>query len=143
MSGLAPVATEKQRAALRASNRRVIAERLRWPAGVLKACEDLDAEHPGWAVGWLRENCARGWERPAGFCASRVDRAVIGADRVFGLTADDLRARIAAVEVRKAAKVAADQRRWESMRALGAGYGSSSRPRASAMSRLAVDSDTS
>lgn len=120
MSGLAPVRTEKQRAALRASNRRIIAQRAGWPAGVLQACEDLDGEHPGWAVGWLPENYARGWERPAGFCASRVDRAVIGADRVFGLTASDLRARIAAVEARQTAKVAADQRRWESMRALGA-----------------------
>jgi hypothetical protein len=33
-------------------NRRVLAERLGWPAGALKECERLDDEHPGWRFGY-------------------------------------------------------------------------------------------
>jgi hypothetical protein len=37
---------------LRWHNRRVMAERLKWPAGHLETCERLDDEHPGWYAGW-------------------------------------------------------------------------------------------
>lgn len=57
--------------ALRHHNRRVLAERLHWPDGVLEACARVEVEHPGWVVFWMRENTTPGFERPAGFHAVR------------------------------------------------------------------------
>ena len=53
-------------------NRRVFAERLAWPDGALATCERLEDTHPGWSVGYLLENRIRGFERPAGYQATRV-----------------------------------------------------------------------
>lgn len=50
-------------------NQKLLAERLRWPAGALAACWDLENRHPGWHVDWLSENTGPGFERPAGFRA--------------------------------------------------------------------------
>lgn len=33
-------------------NRRLVAERLRWPAGALEACTALAAAHPEWTIYW-------------------------------------------------------------------------------------------
>jgi hypothetical protein len=55
---------------LRRRNQAVLAERLRWPAGALQACADLEDRHPGWYVSWMIENVTPGWERPAGFHAT-------------------------------------------------------------------------
>lgn len=54
---------------LRAQNRALLAERLRWPEGALQACQELEQRHPGWHVHWLGE-AIRG-RRRAGFHASR------------------------------------------------------------------------
>lgn len=37
---------------LAAHNRRVLAERLGWPAGAVEVCERVDAAHPGWHTNW-------------------------------------------------------------------------------------------
>jgi hypothetical protein len=37
---------------LQRHNRRVLAERLRWPDGTLETCEELEQEHPAWHVFW-------------------------------------------------------------------------------------------
>lgn len=50
-------------------NRVILAERLRWPDGALKACSALEDAHPGWRVWWMAENTTPGFERPAGFHA--------------------------------------------------------------------------
>ena len=50
---------------LYAANRRLAAYRNHWPDGALEACEKLDAEHPGWSIGYRHV-----WrEHPAGFYA--------------------------------------------------------------------------
>lgn len=54
--------------ALRAQNKVLLAERLRWPDGALQACQDLEKRYPGWNVHWLGESI-RG-RRRAGFHAS-------------------------------------------------------------------------
>jgi hypothetical protein len=51
-------------------NQRVLAGRLRWPAGALEACWTLEDRHDGWHVSWLAENTTPGFERPAGFRAT-------------------------------------------------------------------------
>lgn len=58
-----------ERIVLSQKNRRIIAERTNWPAGVLETCERFEAAHPGWWVCWMRENKHSWWERPAGFRA--------------------------------------------------------------------------
>jgi hypothetical protein len=35
--------------------RAVTSFRLRWPDGVLDACEELAAEHPAWSIHWTAE----------------------------------------------------------------------------------------
>jgi len=57
---------------LRHHNNRIMAERLNWPDGVLDACHNLEDRHPGWSVGWLGENTIKGFERPAGYIATRA-----------------------------------------------------------------------
>lgn len=71
-------------------NRRILAAR--WPAGRLKTCEDLEAEHPGWSLWWSPGNTVPGFERPAGFLATRGD-----GQEVRGADAAEVRAGIAAV----------------------------------------------
>lgn len=55
---------------LRVKNRRVMAERMEWPPGVVEACERVE-KRTGWWVSWLPENKTRGFERPATFWAQR------------------------------------------------------------------------
>jgi hypothetical protein len=37
-------------------NRRVIAERLGWPDGVLETCEQTEPQHPGWSLSWHKDD---------------------------------------------------------------------------------------
>jgi hypothetical protein len=78
---LPPIDTPEQRLALARSNRRVLAERCRWPAGTLQACEEFDVRHPGWFVMWSPANTTVGWEHPAGYTAMRFDSP--GRDGIF------------------------------------------------------------
>lgn len=121
----------QRRAELRAHNRRIFAERLRWPAGVLEVCEALDAEHPAWSASWMRPNHIKGWERPAGYCATRVDGPDLpGGDQlrrlpedgvprtitVFAETVGELEGLIAAADERVEAYELEQQAMWESVR---------------------------
>jgi hypothetical protein len=83
--------------ALERSNRRVLAERLGWPAGALEECEQLDAAYPGWSITWSPGNTVRGFERPAGFYG--VDRNYKGWAPVhaYGATPAELVADIIAL----------------------------------------------
>lgn len=52
-------------------NRRLLADRLRWPLGALQECEWIDRDHPGWWAAWMDANA---WaKRPAGYYARRWD----------------------------------------------------------------------
>lgn len=53
------------------ANRKVLAERLGWPAGMLEACEQLDREHPDWTAFWRSEVTWAQHPHPAGFVATR------------------------------------------------------------------------
>lgn len=110
-------------------NRRVLARRGGWPAGALAECERLDREYPAWSFHWLTENRLKGWEHPAGFSARRLSGYLVGGDEmrrapednvlrkphVFGPDVPALLDRIAAVEVRIAAKAEAERRLWASV----------------------------
>lgn len=63
---------ERERAELAWNNRRVLAERLKWPAGALETCEEIERKYPGWSLFWMSENKAMGFERVAGFSAVLV-----------------------------------------------------------------------
>lgn len=52
-------------------NRIVLARRLSWPPGAMNACDHVERDHPGWTVMWQAASTVPGWERPAGFCATR------------------------------------------------------------------------
>lgn len=73
--------------ALRRANARILAKKLGWPSGALTACWRLEKAHPGWAVWWLGENTIKGFERPAGFRATRdgIHQAEILAPTAEGL----------------------------------------------------------
>jgi len=98
-------------------NLRLIAERSGWPPGALETCLRLEGEHPGWRVGWLRENTYPGFERPAGWLASTEELCLKDADddlpgrwcspRLFAVTPEALVKRMAEMEER-----ATDQREW-------------------------------
>lgn len=76
---------------LRRRNRQILAERLRWPDGALQACAELESRHPGWHVSWMTENVTPGWERLAGFSASRETGAHgIKELKAFAPTAQEL-----------------------------------------------------
>jgi hypothetical protein len=77
---------------LRASNRRILAERLHWPDGALQACVELEGRHPGWDVSWSHENTIKGFEHPARFSANYDDAAGGGMHKlaVFAETAEEL-----------------------------------------------------
>ncbi|MCY1141395.1 hypothetical protein OWR29_25635 [Actinoplanes sp. Pm04-4] len=54
-------------------NRRVLAERLRWPAGALEECLRVEKDRPGYNVSWFREWTVPGFERAEGFYAWRTE----------------------------------------------------------------------
>ncbi|BEL06073.1 hypothetical protein Q0Z83_042640 [Actinoplanes sichuanensis] len=54
-------------------NRRLMAQRLPYPAGALDSCERFDRDHPFWSASWMPPNLGRGSDRPAGFGARRTD----------------------------------------------------------------------
>lgn len=104
-------------------NRRIIAERLRWPAGTLEICEQLDRLHPGWHVDWEDANPGPSrWSHPARYSAMRHDVKIEGGDpmrpndgirrypAVYGETVDELRAAITAMDERLAAEKELDRR---------------------------------
>lgn len=55
-------------------NRRVIASRTGWPEGAVEACDKLHDAYPDWIPGWQPANTIRGFEKPAGYYASRHNR---------------------------------------------------------------------
>ena len=54
--------------ALTARDRRLLADRLHWPDGVLEACEAVEAGHPGWHATWNPGGGTCQWAR-AGYYA--------------------------------------------------------------------------
>jgi len=77
-------------------NRRIIAERMRWPAGALEACEEIERTHPGWSPSWHDANIYPGFEAPAGYYALRLERNR-GEGPAYGVDAAALTAAIEAV----------------------------------------------
>ncbi|MCM4083025.1 hypothetical protein [Paractinoplanes hotanensis] len=53
-------------------NRRLLAERLRWPDGALDECLRIEKDRPGFDVCWFREWTVVGFERAEGFHAWRA-----------------------------------------------------------------------
>jgi hypothetical protein len=97
---LPPIDTPEQRRELAWSNRRVLAARLRWPAGILEECEQVSTDHPHWHVMWGREVTGR-LAQPAGFTAyrRRADGFVPAALRhAFGETLAELLLDVAYLE---------------------------------------------
>ena len=80
-------------------SRRVLAERLSWPARALDACECLQREHPGWEVWWRHENSSvKGFEHKAGLYAWREgdqpQRNGVRRRELYGATADQLECKL-------------------------------------------------
>jgi hypothetical protein len=78
-----PMEQKRARAAVQQRswrNRRLIAERLRWPAGALATCEMLDRRIRAWTFSWAPASKYTGFERAAGFFAYRLEDDA----RVFG-----------------------------------------------------------
>lgn len=71
-------AAEAEQAAFRRRNVRLMAERAKWPAGALEACERLEDAYPGWTLWWARANTVKGFERPEGFIAVWRGRPLTG-----------------------------------------------------------------
>lgn len=95
------------------NNRRLWAERLKWPPGALEECERLDVEYWSWSFSWRPESTIKGFEHPAGYVAVRSSGWFAGADEtqqpddgrprrpaVFALEVDELERRIASMEER-------------------------------------------
>ena len=82
---------------LLAKNRRLLAQREHWPDGALQGCEQVDADHPGWATWWRR---ADGWTPAAGFYAQRHGETGPRYPRPYGATPDELGAAIDAAPQR-------------------------------------------
>jgi hypothetical protein len=98
------------RDALSWNNRRVLAERLKWPDGILAEAEHLDEKHPGWSTWWYGDG--------RGFCASMPDgesrrRPSGGWEQptVYGPSVAELEESIAAMEETIAAERAEVERR--------------------------------
>ncbi len=70
------------------NNRRVLAERLRWPLGALQECEWLERDHPEWTACW-RHACA--WSgKPAGYYARRHNEDGRRYPEPYGATPQEL-----------------------------------------------------
>lgn len=112
----------------RRRNQELIAERLRWPAGMLETCRRIEDEHPGWLVSWTPANDWAG--HGDGFTALHPDANLPDGDetrpgpkdwvlrhpRVFGETPEALAVRIGAVMERVAAQAECRERAWRAMR---------------------------
>lgn len=103
-------------------NRRIIAERLSWPARALDVCEGMDRLYPGWTAWWddAHPGPSR-WAHPARYSASRHDVSIEGGDpmrsdgirrhpTVYGETVAELRAAIEAMQARIDAQEELDRR---------------------------------
>lgn len=66
-------------------NRVLIAERLRWPVGARRGCENVEAEHPGWNAWWQRA----GWAGPEGWYALHDNHWHLE-PAMYGATPDEL-----------------------------------------------------
>lgn len=92
-------------------NRRILADRLGWPAGALAACEALDRRFPGWHTSWAPANTAAGFEAPAGYWATDQPGYGHRAGQAHGA---DPNALAVAIVRRQAARAAQDEEwaRW-------------------------------
>ncbi|WP_189081175.1 hypothetical protein [Mangrovihabitans endophyticus] len=54
-------------------NRRVLAERLGWPSGILTVCEEIDDAYPAWSVTWHRGG-GHDWAREGYYAMPRAPR---------------------------------------------------------------------
>lgn len=71
---------------LAARNRRIVAERLKWPDGAIDACERIERDHPGWNVYYA----ARPWPTlKSGYYATRLHSHRLER-RLYGATANEL-----------------------------------------------------
>jgi hypothetical protein len=84
MSALPPVDPEL--------NRRVIAERLDWPAGAADACEAIERDYPRWSAFWVAGDLPP-WSARRGYRAV-AQRHWVDV-HAFGETPEKLRAEIA------------------------------------------------
>lgn len=102
-----PIDTLQGREALARSNRRVLAERLGWPAGHLEACEQVDVDRPGWFASWYKANLAPPeFAHPARFSGwRRLGNVRVHAETIEGLLTviDEAEVRIAEEAAREAA----------------------------------------
>jgi hypothetical protein len=73
-------------------NRRIIAEYLGWPEGVVEACEQLDRAHIGWSATWSDGDSQA--KPKVGFYAERQGRRT-GEPMAYGATPEELSAVIA------------------------------------------------
>jgi hypothetical protein len=85
--------------------RRMIAERLHWPAGAVEACEHLEATHPGFSVSWFEQwrSAVKVFNREAGFYAWREGENPgqmwgtewVGRTEWYGATSEELAGKLA------------------------------------------------
>jgi hypothetical protein len=71
--------------ALRERNRALLAERLNWPDGALRACWETERQFPGWCA-W--------WSRTSGYGASPATGPAIGHRTHYAPTAEALRTKV-------------------------------------------------
>lgn len=74
-----------------AHNRRILAERLKWPPEAVRLCEYVEAGRDGWHVSYRH---AFG-DKPAGYYAFHDNRRWME-DHLYGATAEELAANIRA-----------------------------------------------
>lgn len=77
-------------------NRRVFAQRQGWPAGAVEACEAIEQAYPTWRPTWSPASIIRGFERPAGYLATRQGGTRRDEPPAFGVTPQELVADIEA-----------------------------------------------
>lgn len=76
---------------LAASNRRLLAQRGRWPEGAVQACEAIEADFPDWGVSYSHGGGAT-WVDP-GYYARRIRHRHME-DYEYGSTVEEIRAAI-------------------------------------------------
>jgi hypothetical protein len=83
MTDLRPIGRE-----LAWRNRRILAERLGWPAGALEECERIERERPGWSPWWQPANAWAG--KAAGYYARRPGESGPRFPEPYGATPAEL-----------------------------------------------------